>query len=112
MLFPSALFERRNRMPLRNSLHSRYLTHPIHQLLGLSLIFVVWATGVIISVHSSNIDVVPAPTSIKSSIAPFMPQLQCITPPPGMVSWWPGDGNEKDVVSGNNATFVGAVTFD
>jgi len=29
----------------------------------------------------------------------------------GLVSWWPGNGNFKDVVSGNNGTPVGGVLF-
>jgi hypothetical protein len=32
----------------------------------------------------------------------------CVTPPPGMVSWWPGDGNAKDIQGANDATLVGA----
>lgn len=26
----------------------------------------------------------------------------CITPPPGMTNWWPGDGNARDIVSERN----------
>src|SRR3989304_6252236 len=28
----------------------------------------------------------------------------CIPPPSGMVSWWPGDGNANDIQDGNSAT--------
>ncbi len=35
----------------------------------------------------------------------------CTPPPSGMVSWWPGDGNANDIVSGNNGVLVGGVTF-
>ncbi len=27
--------------------------------------------------------------------------LSCVTPPPTMVAWWPGDGNSNDIVGGN-----------
>jgi hypothetical protein len=33
------------------------------------------------------------------------------TPPPGLTSWWPGDGNGTDVVSGHDATLDGGVGF-
>jgi hypothetical protein len=32
----------------------------------------------------------------------------CVAPPSGLVSWWPGDGNANDIVSGNNGTVHGA----
>lgn len=31
----------------------------------------------------------------------------CPTPPPGLIAWWPGDGNADDIVGGNNGTLVG-----
>jgi hypothetical protein len=38
-------------------------------------------------------------------------QSGCYAPPAGLVSWWPGEGNALDIVSGNNGTLVGGVTF-
>ncbi|MDQ6860347.1 MAG: putative Ig domain-containing protein [Verrucomicrobiota bacterium] len=35
----------------------------------------------------------------------------CATPPSGMVSWWPADGNFSDIRDGNNGTPQGTVTF-
>ena len=35
----------------------------------------------------------------------------CVPPPAGLVSWWPADGNALDIVSGNNGTLEGGVTF-
>jgi hypothetical protein len=35
----------------------------------------------------------------------------CTSPPSGMVSWWPGEGNAKDIVNNNNGTINGA-TFE
>src|SRR2546427_4543298 len=35
----------------------------------------------------------------------------CVAPPPGLVSWWPGNGDANDVVGGNNGTLQGGVTF-
>ncbi|PYK29702.1 MAG: hypothetical protein DME57_09485, partial [Verrucomicrobia bacterium] len=35
----------------------------------------------------------------------------CVTPPEGMVSWWPGDDNENDIQDGNNGEEKGNSTF-
>ena len=38
-------------------------------------------------------------------------QAQCILPPSGMVSWWPGDGSSNDIMGTNNGTLVNGATF-
>jgi hypothetical protein len=35
----------------------------------------------------------------------------CTTPPPDMVSWWPGDGNANDIQDGNNGTLQNGAAF-
>ena len=35
----------------------------------------------------------------------------CIQPPPGIVSWWPGDGNADDIQGSNNGSVIGTVGF-
>jgi hypothetical protein len=35
----------------------------------------------------------------------------CITPPPGLLRWYPGDGNANDLSGGQNATLQNAATF-
>ena len=35
----------------------------------------------------------------------------CLTPPSGMVSWWPGDDNADDIQGSNNGTLQGSATF-
>src|SRR5436853_6014099 len=35
----------------------------------------------------------------------------CATPPNGMISWWPGDGNYHDIQDGNNGAPIGSVGF-
>jgi concanavalin A-like lectin/glucanase superfamily protein len=37
-------------------------------------------------------------------------RADCV-PPSGLVSWWPGDGNANDIVSGNNGTLQNGATF-
>jgi hypothetical protein len=34
----------------------------------------------------------------------------CVIPPPGMVSWWPGDGNANDIKGANHGTYTGPYT--
>src|SRR2546422_5675521 len=35
----------------------------------------------------------------------------CLPPPPGMLGWWPGDGNPNDLVAGRNGTLQGGATY-
>ncbi len=42
---------------------------------------------------------------------PDRPALGIVTPPSGLVSWWPGDGHANDIVGGNNGTLLGGVSF-
>ena len=35
----------------------------------------------------------------------------CVEPPGGLVSWWPGDGNADDVFAGHNGTILGGMGF-
>lgn len=37
--------------------------------------------------------------------------VPCTPAPPGMVAWWPADGNANDIAGANNGTIVGGVTF-
>ena len=38
-------------------------------------------------------------------------QATCLPPPSGLVSWWPGDGNANDIISGNNGTLTNGAAF-
>lgn len=35
----------------------------------------------------------------------------CVEPPPGLVSWWPGDGNASDIISSLDGTLVNGTVF-
>jgi len=41
----------------------------------------------------------------------FTGTFSCDPPPPGIVSWWPGNGNALDVVGGNNGTLTNGATY-
>lgn len=49
-------------------------------------------------------------TSSTKLISPSRTQStqNCVSPPSGLVSWWPGDGNANDIQDGNNGTLQGA----
>ena len=34
---------------------------------------------------------------------------ECVSPPSGLVSWWPAEGNASDIQGTNNGTFNGPV---
>jgi uncharacterized protein (TIGR03437 family) len=38
-------------------------------------------------------------------------ETSCLTPPTGLVGWWPGDTNENDIVGSNNPSAVPNVTL-
>ena len=38
-------------------------------------------------------------------------QQTCTLPPPGLVSWWPGNGNANDIADSNNGTLQNGATF-
>jgi hypothetical protein len=42
---------------------------------------------------------------------PALDSPECVPPPSDQVSWWLGDGNADDIVSGNNGILQGGVTF-
>jgi hypothetical protein len=46
---------------------------------------------------------VAAPTDIRVEL--------CVQPPPGLVSWWPGEGNADDMADGNNGALRNGATF-
>lgn len=39
------------------------------------------------------------------------PPPKCVPPPAGLVGWWPGNGNTKDLINRNNGTLVDGVTY-
>ena len=38
-------------------------------------------------------------------------ECDCVTPPPGMISWWPGDGNARDLAGANHGTLINGAGF-
>jgi uncharacterized protein (TIGR03437 family) len=59
---------------------------------------------------SGNSTPTPTPTPTVTP-TPSPSPGQCLTPPAGLISWWPGDGNANDIQGGNNAATQGGVTY-
>lgn len=72
--------------------------------LSLSLVFVA----------ACNVNEQPAAPNNTAS-KPTNPSLQksgnCVEPPSGLVSWWPGDGDVIDIVGGHHGTLQNGATF-
>ena len=45
------------------------------------------------------------------TINDFTQSFDCVIPPSGLVSWWPGDENPNDVVNGNNGLLQGGAAY-
>ncbi len=52
---------------------------------------------------------------IPPPLGPLFPTnpspVVCVAPSSGLVSWWPGDGNANDIISGNQGSISGTVGF-
>ncbi len=51
---------------------------------------------------------IPQPASLEERLPAV---VRTIAPPPGLVAWWPGEGNAQDIVGGNDGELVGGVSF-
>lgn len=49
--------------------------------------------------------IVPLTSQFSTAVSP------CSQPPSGLVSWWPGDTNENDIVDGNSPSVVSGVSL-
>src|ERR1051326_1464477 len=52
-----------------------------------------------------------AAISLCVIVAQSSVRADCVPPPTGLVSWWPGDGNADDIVRGNNGALQNGATF-
>jgi hypothetical protein len=53
-----------------------------------------------------------APPCLASQLAAGVDQaVGCVPPPPGLVGWWPGDGNARDIVAGHDGKLRFGATF-
>lgn len=49
--------------------------------------------------------------ALRGSYTVEGPPPPCLSPPPNMVGWWPGDGNAYDIVGSNSGTLHNGATF-
>jgi hypothetical protein len=53
-----------------------------------------------------------AAVGLLCSVIPFRAwSANCVTPPAGLVAWWPGEGNVNDIAGPNTGTLVNGATF-
>ncbi len=51
------------------------------------------------------------PALVAGVVQPLTSVPDCVTPPAGLVGWWPGNGNADDVAGGNAGALVAGATF-
>jgi serine/threonine protein kinase/N-acetylneuraminic acid mutarotase len=52
------------------------------------------------------------PLSTLEAYTAVCPGSTCISAPPGLVGWWPGDGDANDIAGSNKGMLQGSVTFE
>ena len=65
----------------------------------------VGALSGLLLVHAGLAETAKATAAATPATAP-----DCLTAPAGLVGWWPGDKDENDIIGGNNASVVSAIT--
>lgn len=53
-------------------------------------------------------EAIAPPTAVSLSTGTA---VRCLRPPAGLKGWWPGDGNARDIIGGNDGTLGGDATF-
>lgn len=53
---------------------------------------------------------IPIILSVRLLTLPDVVRADCMPPPPGLVAWWPGDGNANDLIGTNNGQLLGNAT--
>ena len=53
----------------------------------------------------------PMPTSTPTQDLTAIADL-CVSPPDGLVGWWPGNGSAQDIVTGNDGLLKGGASFE
>lgn len=68
--------------------------------------------GLILLIGCSQTDEPNAPSPARADESSYSLQKSgCVTPSPGMVNWWPGDGDAIDIVGGHHGTLQNGATF-
>jgi len=70
-------------------------------------------TAVTIVLTGSDVDQDPLTCAIETppTQGSLGPIRQCVVPPPGLVSWWPGDSTADDIQDGNHGSLQDNATF-
>jgi len=74
-------------------------------------LFAALLLGLILLTGCSKIEDPSAPEKTPAEVLNPSLQKSGSTIDPGVVSWWPGDGNANDIIDGNPGTLKGGATF-
>jgi hypothetical protein len=78
------------------------------------------AAGTVLNTGTNTLSVIFTPTDTVdytnatdtvSAVVVIFGQNGCYPSPSGIISWWPGEGNAVDVISGNNGTLENGTAF-
>jgi len=78
------------------------------------LILIGWvaiSTGRVQKVTATNGLVTENPADADTESNASAPVFVCVTPPSGMINWYPGDGNANDIRGGRNGTLRNGAAF-
>src|ERR1700734_2651895 len=64
-----------------------------------------------ITLASLSVGIFAAPVAVPSTFTSIVCEEGCLLPPTGLIGWWPGDGNAKDIQLGNDGTVESGATF-
>jgi hypothetical protein len=65
----------------------------------------------VISFAGLSVGIFAAPVAAQSTSTSILCEEGCLLPPAGLIGWWPGDGNAKDIQLGNDGTLETGATF-
>ncbi len=76
-------------------------------------LFAALFSGLLIFTGCSRVDrpIAPEETKNYEGVQPLQKSGNCVKPPSGLISWWPGDGDANDITGGNHGTLQNGVTF-
>jgi phospholipase C len=69
------------------------------------------SSGVASALAAGSTTITASAESVSGSTTLTVSQPQCVTPPPGLIGWWTGDGNTVDIAGNNSGTLQNGATY-
>ena len=64
-----------------------------------------------ISPTNSTVALIPVIAEAKPPATNAVGQTGCVTPPPGLIAWWPGDGHARDMVENHHGESINGADY-